>query len=217
MKNFAIILSGCGVYDGAEIHETVATMIALRKNGAVYQCFAPNRPQHHVVNHLTGAEVGEERNILEEAARLARGKIKDIANYDPKDFDGLIFPGGFGVAKNLCNYAFKGADCELFPDVAKAIQETVDAKKPIGAECITPAMMAAFLKGATVTIGNDEDTAKAIEQMGGHHVVTKHDGVVYDPQYNLYTTPCYMLGTDILEIYESAEALVKRILSNTPT
>jgi enhancing lycopene biosynthesis protein 2 len=212
MKKFAIILSGCGVYDGAEIHETVATMIALRKNGAEYQCFAPNRPQYHVINHLTGAEVGEGRNILEESARLARGKIKEIGEYNPKDFDGLIFPGGFGVAKNLCNYAIKGADCELFPDVIKAIQDTVDAKKPIGAECITPAMMAAFLKGATVTIGNDKKTAHDIQKMGGHHVETKHDGVVYDPQYNLYTTPCYMLGTDILEIYESAEALVKALI-----
>jgi enhancing lycopene biosynthesis protein 2 len=213
MKKFAIILSGCGVYDGAEIHETVATMIALRKNGAVYQCFAPNRLQHHVINHLTGAEVGEERNILAESARLARGKIKEIAEYDPKEFDGLIFPGGFGVAKNLCNYAFKGADCEVFPDVIKAVQDTVHAKKLIGAECITPAMMAAILHGATVTIGNDETTAEAIRQMGGHHVETNHDGVVYDPKYNLYTTSCYMLGTDILEIYESAEALVKEMIT----
>ena len=209
---FAIILSGCGVYDGAEIHETVATMIALRKNNADYQCFAPNRRQYHVVNHLTGAEVGEERNILEESARLARGKIKEIAEYKPEDFDGLIFPGGFGVAKNLCNYAIKGADCELFPDVIKAIQDTVDAKKTIGAECITPAMMAAYLDGATVTIGNDKETAAHIQQMGGFHVETQHNGVVYDPKYNLYTTPCYMLGNDILEIYESAEALVKALI-----
>ena len=212
MKKFAIILSGCGVYDGAEIHETVATMIALRKNGTEYQCFAPNRPQHHVINHLTGSEVGEGRNILEEAARLARGNVKEITEYNPEHYDGLIFTGGFGVAKNLCNFAFKGADCEVFPDVIKAIQDTVAAKKPIGAECIAPAMMAALLDGATVTIGNDKGTADAIRQMGGHHVETKHDGIVYDPKYNLYTTPCYMLGTDILEIYESAEALVKSIL-----
>jgi enhancing lycopene biosynthesis protein 2 len=213
MKKFAIILSGCGVYDGAEIHETVATMIALKKNGADYQCFAPNRPQYHVVNHLTGGvAVGEGRNILEESARLARGKIKEIAEYHPNDFDGLIFPGGFGVAKNLCNYAIKGADCELFPDIIKAIQDTVDAQKPIGAECITPAMMAAFLKGATVTIGNDKETADNIQKMGGHHIETKHDGVVYDPKYNLYTTPCYMLGTNVLEIYESAEALVRALV-----
>jgi enhancing lycopene biosynthesis protein 2 len=124
----------------------------------------------------------------------------------------LIFPGGFGVAKNLCNYAIKGADCELFPDVIKAIQDTVDAKKPIGAECITPAMMAAYLTGATVTIGKDEKTAKDIEQMGGHHVVTEHNGLVFDPKYNLYSTPCYMLGTDVLEVYESAEALVKAVI-----
>jgi enhancing lycopene biosynthesis protein 2 len=213
MKKFALILSGCGVYDGAEIHETVATMIALRKNGAEYQCFAPNRLQYHVINHLTGSEVGEEeRNILEESARLARGKIKEITEYNPKDFDGLIFPGGFGIVKNVSNYAIKGADCELFPDVIKAIQDTIDAKKPIGAECITPAMMAAYLKGATVTIGNDKETVHNIQKMGGHHVETKHDGVVYDPKYNLYTTPCYMLGTDILEIYESAEALVKALV-----
>ena len=212
MKKFAIILSGCGVHDGAEIHETVATMIALKKNNADYQCFAPNRKQYHVINHLTGAEVGEERNILVESARLARGKIKEIEEYKPEDFDGLIFPGGFGVAKNLCNYAIKGADCELFPDVINVIQATIDAKKPIGAECITPAMMAAYLTGAVVTIGNDKETAAHIQQMGGHHVETKHNGVVYDPKYNLYSTPCYMLGADILEIYESAEALVKAMV-----
>ena len=212
MKKFAIILSGCGVHDGAEIHETVATMIALKKNNTDYQFFAPNRKQYHVINHLTGAEVGEERNILVESARLARGKIKEIAEYKPEDFDGLIFPGGFGVAKNLCNYAIKGADCELFPDVINAIQATIDAKKPIGAECITPAMMAAYLTGAVVTIGNDQETAAHIQQMGGHHVETKHNGVVYDSKYNLYSTPCYMLGADILEIYESAEALVKALI-----
>ena len=212
MKKFALILSGCGVYDGAEIHETVATMIALKKNHADYQCFAPNRPQYHVVNHLTGNAVGEGRNILEESARLARGNVKEIAEYNPNDFDGLIFPGGFGVAKNLCNYAIKGADCELFSDVKKAIQDTVDAKKPIGAECIAPAMITAYLNGATVTIGNDKETAQNIEQMGGHHIETKHNGVIHDPKYNLYTTPCYMRGTDVLEIYESAEALVKALI-----
>ncbi|MDR0364881.1 MAG: isoprenoid biosynthesis glyoxalase ElbB [Bacteroidales bacterium] len=212
MKRFALILSGCGVYDGAEIHESVSTMIAIRKAGAEYQLFAPNREQYHVVNHLTGEEMDEKRNVLVESARIARGQIKDIIEFDPKDFDAIIFPGGFGAAKNLSDYAFKGSSCRAIPEIEKAIKDTIESGKPLGAECIAPVVMAAVLKGATVTIGSDEATAKDIEQLDGHHIVAEHNGVIYDRKYNLYTTPCYMAAQNILEVYESAEALVNAMM-----
>lgn len=212
MKKFALILSGCGVYDGTEIHEAVSTMIAIKKAGADYQAFAPDRVQYHVVNHLTGEVMEEQRNILVESARLMRGDVRSIAEFHPEDFDGVIFPGGFGAAKNLCDYAFKGADCEVAPEIENVIKDTVAAGKPIAAECIAPVIMASVLQGATVTIGSDEDTAKHISQMGGHHIVAEHNGVIYDPQYKLYTTPCYMTARNILEVYESAEALVGALI-----
>lgn len=212
MKKFALILSGCGVYDGAEIHESVATMIAVKKAGADYQVFAPDVEQCHVINHLTGEVMEEQRNVLVESARIARGRIKGLAEFDPNDFDAVIFPGGFGAAKNLSDYAFKGSDCTVVPEVETAIKAIIEAGKPLGAECIAPAVMARVLKGATVTIGSDKATSEDIEKMGGHHIVAEHNGVIYDPEFKLYTTPCYMAAENILEVYESAEALVNAMI-----
>ena len=158
MKKFAIILAGCGVYDGAEIHEAVMTMYAVMKNGAEYQLFAPDIAQHHVVNHLTGAEMPETRNVLVESARIARGKIKPLPDLDMRDFDALLFPGGFGVAKNLCSFAFKGADCEVHPQVTKVVREAVSLRKPIGRLCISPVILAKVLGDVEITIGNDTGT-----------------------------------------------------------
>ena len=154
MKKFAVILSGCGHKDGSEIHEAVTLMLSIDQHQCEYQCFAPNRPQRDVINHLTGNAVKEERNILTEAARIARGRILPIEDYKAEDYDGLLFSGGFGAAKNLCGYAFKGADMEVQPDVARAIIETREANKPIGAMCIAPVMLAKLLPGVCVTLGN---------------------------------------------------------------
>lgn len=212
MKNFAIILAGCGVYDGAEIHEAVMAMYAVMKNGAEYQLFAPDITQHHVVNHLTGAEMPETRNVLVESARIARGKIKPLTDLDMRSFDALLFPGGFGVAKNLCSFAFKGADCEVHPQVSKVVRDAVSLRKPLGALCISPVILAKVLGDVELTIGSDTGTAAAVEKMGAKHKNTSHGQVVTDTRHKVFTTPCYMLDATILQIAEGADNIVKAML-----
>lgn len=212
MKNIAVVLAGNGVYDGAEIHEATLTLLAIVRNGAHYQCFAPDINQVHVVNHLTGAEMPETRNVLVEAARIARGKIKPLSDYKASEYDALIFPGGFGVAKNLCTFAFEGINCTVNPEVEKAIRSTVVEEKPIGALCISPVLIAKVLVDVEVTIGHDEGPASAIESFGGTHIETTHGEIVYDPKYKLVTTPCYMLDATIAQIADGADNLVRKIL-----
>lgn len=212
MKKFAIILAGCGVYDGAEIHEAVMSMFAVMKNGAEYQLFAPDIAQHHVVNHLTGAEMPETRNVLVESARIARGKIKPLTGLDMRSFDALLLPGGFGVAKNLCSFAFKGADCEVHPQVSKVIRDAVSLRKPMGALCISPVILARVLGDVEITIGSDTGTAAAVEKMGAKHKNTSHGQVVTDSKHKVFTTPCYMLDANILQIAEGADNIVKAML-----
>ena len=212
MKKFAIILSGCGVFDGAEIHEATLTMLAIMKQGASYEIFAPDIPQHHVVNHITGEEMPEKRNVLIESARIARGKIKDLKDYDPNNFDALIFPGGFGAAKNLSNFAYKGAECSIDSDVEKAILKTAGKNKPIGALCISPVIFAKVFGDVEVTIGQDTGTADAITKMGATHIKTTHGEVIIDEKNNLFTTPCYMLDANILEIAVGASNIVKAMM-----
>ena len=208
-KKIAVILSGCGVFDGAEIHESVLTMLAIAKQGAEYTLFAPDTKQHHVVNHLTGEEMNEERNVMIEAARIARGAIKPLSEYNVNDFDALVMPGGFGAAKNLSSFAFEGADSTVESETLRAIKETHSAQKPIGALCIAPAVVAKALGNIEVTIGQDKGTADAIEQMGATHKQTNHGEVVLDKVNKIATTPCYMLDANILQIAEGAENVVK--------
>ncbi len=213
MKKIAVVLSGCGVFDGAEIHEAVCTLLAIKKAGASYEIFAPNIEQHHVINHITGEEMPETRNVLIESARIARGKIRDLSEFDPAEFDGLIFPGGFGAAKNLSTFAFEGPDCSVNPDVSKAILGMVELKKPIGALCIAPAVITKVIgDNLEVTIGNDKETADAIQKMGGTHKDTSHGEVAVDERYKVVTTPCYMLEATIDQIYQDAENVVKVVL-----
>lgn len=169
MKKIAVVLSGCGVFDGVEIHEAVLTMYAIVSNGANYEIFAPDIQQHHVVNHLTGAEMDESRNVLIESARIARGKIKPLNEFRGKEFDAIIFPGGFGAAKNLSSFAFDGSSCNVDSDVQAAITEMVSLGKPIGALCITPVILARILGDVELTIGDDTSTIQAIEEMGATH------------------------------------------------
>ncbi|NLJ07530.1 MAG: isoprenoid biosynthesis glyoxalase ElbB, partial [Sphingobacteriales bacterium] len=164
MKKIAIVLAGCGVYDGAEIHEAVMTMLAVKKAGAVYDIFAPDVEQAHVINHLNGEVMNEKRNVLVEAARIARGKIQPLSSFSGKNYDAIIFPGGFGVAKNLCTFAFDGVDMKVNPDVEKVIKEMLELNKPIGALCISPVMLAKIIgNGVELTIGNDKGTIQAIK------------------------------------------------------
>ena len=211
MKKIAVILSGCGVYDGAEIHEATLSLLAIARQGSSYSIFAPNVEQHHVINHMTGDEMPETRNVLIESARIARGNIADLKDYNPADFDALLLPGGFGAAKNLSSFTFEGPDCSVNPDVDKAIVDTVKAEKPIGALCIAPAVIVRILKDAEVTIGQDSGTAAAIEKMGGKHTNTTHGEIVVDEKYKLVTTPCYMLDANIEQIYAGATNVVKKL------
>lgn len=216
-KKIAVILAGCGVMDGSEIHEAVCTLLAIDRQGAKAQCFAPDIPQAHVINHMTGAEMpGEKRNVLIESARIARGQIMPLSEYIARDYDGLIFPGGFGAAKNLFTLAFDGPDFTVNADVERAVLETRENGKPIGALCISPVLLAKLIPGATVTIGNDPDTATAIEgPLGGVHEIKTHGELAIDETNKLVTTPCYMLDASIAQIAEGADNLVRAVLGMT--
>lgn len=214
MKKFAIVLSGCGVYDGSEIHEAVLTMLAINKMSCEYAMFAPDMQQTHVVNHLNGELTKESRNVLVESARIARGQIQDVQTLNMQDFDALIFPGGFGAAKNLSTYALNGTAVKVLPSIEKIIQEAYIQKKPIGALCIAPVVIAVVLKDITVTIGNDEKTIKDLQTIGAQHVATSPTEVIIDKNHRIFTTPCYMLAKNIKEVAEGAENLIRTILDN---
>ena len=181
------------------------------KNGGEYEIFAPNKPQHHVINHITGEEMDEIRNVLIESARIARGKIKDLNDYNADDFDAIIFPGGFGAAKNLSGYAFDAEHFKVDPGVESVIKSTSIAGKPIGALCISPVIMAKIMNKPVLTVGDDGKTISDLEHMGAVHKKTGHGGVVVDPVNKLVTSPCYMLDADILQIADGADAAVKGI------
>jgi len=210
-----VLLAGCGVYDGAEIHEAVITLLALDRAGVEVVCIAPNMPQLHVVNHVTGAASAEVRNVLIESARISRGAVKDVASVAAADLDALIIPGGFGAAKNLCDFAVTGAACTAHPEVARLLRALHADGKPIGAVCIAPALVARVL-GADrprVTIGNDAGTAAAIEAMGAHHTACRVDDIVIDHEHRLVTTPAYMLAGRISEAAAGIEKLVGAVLA----
>ncbi|NVO19430.1 MAG: isoprenoid biosynthesis glyoxalase ElbB [Bacteroidetes bacterium] len=214
MKKFAVILAGCGVYDGAEIHEAVMTLYAIEKNGAAYEVFAPDIKQYHVKNHLTGQDMPEERNVLIESARIARGNIKSLTELDIRSFDAVIFPGGFGVAKNFCTFAFEGENCSVNPQIAGLIREVVSLRKPLGALCISPVLLVKLLGDVKVTIGQDAGTIQAIRNMGGQHVETTHGEVVIDEKHRIFTTPCYMLDASVTQIADGAINIVKKMLES---
>lgn len=214
MKKVAVILSGCGVYDGAEINEAVLSLLALEENGAAYQCFAPDVEQHHVINHLTGEEMGPARNVLVEAARIARGNIKPVTALLAADYDAVLLPGGFGAAKNLSDFAFKGADCSLEAQTGKALRAFADAGKPMGFVCIAPALIPRiFSDRPRLTIGTDAGTAAAIEAMGGVHLDCPVESFVVDEKHKIVSTPAYMLAGSVLEAATGIRAAVKALLA----
>ncbi|KMM88551.1 isoprenoid biosynthesis glyoxalase ElbB [Pseudomonas lundensis] len=215
-KKVAVILSGCGVYDGAEIHESVITLLRLDQRGAQAQCFAPNIAQMHVINHLTGEEMPESRNVLVESARIARGEVKDIREANVEDFDALIVPGGFGAAKNLSDFAAKGAECTVQPDVLALAEAFAEASKPVGLMCISPAMAAKIYgPGVICTIGNDADTAAAVDKMGATHQECEVSEIVEDTARKLVSTPAYMLAQSISEAASGINKMVDRVLELT--
>jgi enhancing lycopene biosynthesis protein 2 len=213
----AVILSGCGVYDGSEVYESVLTLLRLDQLGAKIHCFAPNMDQMHVVNHLTGEEVsGESRNVLVEASRIVRGDIEDIANASMDDFDALIVPGGFGVAKNLSSFAVDGAAMSIDKNLVRLVNSARQAKKPIGLICIAPAMSGLlFGDGVQCTIGHDVETANVLAQTGAVHVNCNVDNVHIDHRHNLVTTPAYMLAQRISDAAVGINKLVDTVLEMT--
>lgn len=216
MAKVAVVLSGCGVYDGAEIHESVITLLALDRAGAEVVIAAPNKDQAHVVNHLKGDEADETRNVMVESARIARGEVTDLSELSADQIDAVIFPGGFGAAKNLCTYAFDGPDLTVDPEAERITLEMVRAAKPIGTICIAPVMTAKVLAdggfGVTVTIGNDPDTAGHIEGFGATHQDCAVDDIVVDARTKVVSTPAYMLAGSIGEAAAGIEKLVDKLL-----
>jgi len=210
-----VVLSGCGVYDGAEIHEAVVTLLALDRAGADAVCMAPDIDQLHVVDHLSGTvRAGERRSVLAESARIARGAVRDLRDVDSSQLHALILPGGFGAAKNLCDFALRGAECAVHPDVARLLRDVHAARKPIGAMCIAPALVARVLgaERPRVTIGTDPQTAAAVAATGSVHQDCPARGIVVDEANLLVTTPAYMLAASISEAAEGIEKLVAKVL-----
>ncbi len=215
-KKIGVVLSGCGHLDGAEIRESVLTLLAIDRAGAEAICMAPDIDQMHVVDHHSGKEVPGQRNVLVESARISRGDIKDIKEIDIADLDGLILPGGYGAAKNLSDFALKGAQCEVQGDTSSLIKAALKAEKPIGVICIAPAVMAKVAQDLgekiKLTIGNDADTASALQSMGTEHIDAKVDEIVVDKAHKIVSTPAYMFSARISEIARGIEKLVQSVV-----
>ncbi len=215
-KKVAVVLSGCGFLDGAEIHESVLTLLALDQHGAKYTCCAPNVPQAGVVDHVTHKPAEGTRNVLHEAARIARGEIVDVKSVRAADFDALILPGGYGAALNLCDFAKKGAKCSVNPEIERVVGEFLAARKPIGAICIAPAVVArvAGKRGvqAKLTIGHDRGTADALAAMGCVHENRPVTEIAVDNDHRIVSTPAYMLGPGPAQVWEGIRKLVEKVL-----
>ncbi|WP_036768388.1 isoprenoid biosynthesis glyoxalase ElbB [Photorhabdus australis] len=216
MKSVAVVLSGCGVFDGSEIHESVLTMLSLDRLGVKTSFLSPDQPQLHVINHIGGEEVGEKRNVLQESARISRGKIKPLSQANADEFDALIIPGGFGVVKNLCDFAVKEVDCEINKDLLSLVRAMHKQHKPMGFMCIAPVMLPKLLnKPVKLTIGHDPNTVAQIEKMGGIHVACKVDEIVVDLENKIVTTPAYMLAESISQAEAGINKLVRKVLEMT--
>jgi len=212
----AVILSGCGVFDGSEIYETTLTLLHITKNGFSYECLAPNVPQHHVLDHQNGTEMPETRNVLTESARLARGAVKDIAEANIADYAAVILPGGFGAAKNLSNLAYENDVEKLVvePTTQKFLEAAFAAKLPMGFICISPASVAAVAfkgKGLRLTIGHDAGTIKIIKALGHTHQEANADQIVVDEAHRIVTTPAYMCGQNLAEVELGIAKLVAQV------
>ncbi|MCB0379260.1 MAG: isoprenoid biosynthesis glyoxalase ElbB [Bdellovibrionales bacterium] len=213
MKKIAVVLSGCGFKDGAEITESVSTLIALGQCQADYQCFAPDKT-FESIDHSNGEPSGI-RNILSEAARIARGNVKKLSDLNVKNYEAVIFPGGFGAALHLCSWAKQGANCEVLPDVVRIISEFHSASKPIGAICIAPVLVAKILgdQGVTVTIGDDSETAQEIEKTGALHETCPVTDYVTDRQHKVVTTPAYMYDqAKPSQVFQGIHGLIREVV-----
>jgi enhancing lycopene biosynthesis protein 2 len=220
----AVLLSGCGVYDGAEIHESVLTLLALDRMGVETFCIAPDIEQHHVINHRDGSEMNEKRNILTEAARIARGNIKNLSEVSLSDFDGLAIPGGFGVAKNFSKWAFNGPDGEILPEIKDFLQACIKSGKPIAALCISPVVLAKAVEGTDIklklTVGNLEEPSPydinaisaGISKTGAIPNMCGKTDLLFDDLNNVVCSPCYMMESRISEVAEGIDKTMSKLL-----
>jgi enhancing lycopene biosynthesis protein 2 len=214
MKKIAVVLSGCGNKDGAEITEAISLLISLSQSGAEYMCFAPNQ-EFQAMNFLTNQPLPEKRNALFEAARIARSEVQDLKTLDVKKFDALAFVGGYGAAKNLSNWAEKGAKCTVLPEVEKPIKDFYDSSKPIAAICIAPVLLAKVLgsKRVTVTLGDDKEAIAEVLKTGAQHEVCPVDDYVTDRETKVITTPAYMYANaKPHEVFKGIAGLVKELV-----
>jgi len=219
-----ILLSGCGVYDGAEIQESIFTMTAIAEQGHAYECISINKNQHHVINHLTGEEMPESRNMMVESARIARGAVKEISDISPANIDALVIPGGFGSAKNFSDWAFNGPDGTILPEVKLLLVNLINAGKPIAALCVSPILIAKALEDSAIqpnlTLGNTKD--KSPYEIDGFHAGIQKTGskteeralkeVLIDVENKIITAPCYMMDASILEIRDNIKLAVKELI-----
>ncbi len=221
MPTVAVVLSGCGKADGSEIHEAVSCLIHLSRHAAGYRCFAPDKLQADVINHATGKPAQESRNVMVEAARISRGEITPLASLDPSQFDAVVFPGGFGAAKNLCTFAIDGPDCSVDPEVERVVQGFKAQKKPIGMCCIAPVIAARVLgkraggEGCQVTIGSDPGTSAAIAAMGSSNVARLVTEAVVDETNRLATTPAYMCDASVHEVFIGIGKMIDAVVAMT--
>lgn len=213
MVKVGVILSGCGHLDGSEIHEATSVLIALSQRGASYRCMAPCKP-FDVVDHRTGQATGQTRDVLTEAARIARGQIDDIAGVKGSDYDAFVLPGGFGAAKNLCGFAEQGPECTVDPQVERVLREAHGANRPIGFACIAPALGARVFgaQGPLLTIGHDKGTAAAIEKTGARHRAAGVSEIVVDEDNGFVSTPAYMENAGPGAVFEGVSKMVARVL-----
>ncbi|MEX1003236.1 MAG: isoprenoid biosynthesis glyoxalase ElbB [Crocinitomicaceae bacterium] len=218
---FGILLSGCGVYDGAEIQEATMAMLAIEELGHDYQCISIDKEQHHVINHLNGEEMNEKRNMMVEAARIARGDVKEINEITPSQIDALIIPGGFGSAKNFTKWAFSGPEGEIMPEVKLLIVNMINVGKPVCALCVSPVVVAKALEGSsirpTMTLGSDQEDSPydipgfhaGIESVGAVTEMKTVREVLVDQENLIVTAPCYMMDATILEIRNNVKAAIE--------
>jgi enhancing lycopene biosynthesis protein 2 len=218
-----VLLSGCGVYDGAEIHEATLTLLSIAEIGAEAVCISVDREQHHVVNHMTGEEMQESRNMLVEASRIARGNISNINEVNPADIDGLIIPGGFGSAKNFTNWAFEGPDGTILPEVKLMIVNMLNVGKPVAALCVSPVVMAKALEGsdihANLTIGSDQEESPydisgfsgGLESLGATTEMKTVREILVDSTNKIITAPCYMMDASILDVRKNVRSAVEAL------
>jgi enhancing lycopene biosynthesis protein 2 len=214
----AVVLAGCGRADGSEVQESVSCLIHLSRHGATYRCFAPDKPLIDTINHATGKPVAETRNALVEAARISRGNITPLAQLDPMEFDAIVFPGGFGAAKNLCTFAKDGPNCQVEPDVERVIRTFHEQKKPIGLCCIAPVLAARVLgqgmggPGCQVTIGDDPATAGAIRAMGSANVPMNASEAFSDGANRVHTTPAYMFDASAHDVFVGIGRMIDSVV-----